>query len=132
MSVIARIFASIFGRAAVEGESRPSNRDLELAALHNLDLPFSSAYFPKSDAELDRTQEWINSKRAWLLTIEDRRVRKAYAGWVDYAQTRLNENREENKTHKERRAYEARHKSSNEEWSRGRAVAKIIPKPSRD
>lgn len=107
----------------------PSDRDLELAALSNLRLPFSSAYFPKSDEELDRTQQWIDEKRAWLLTLEDKRVRKAYAGWIDYAQTRLNENREENRTHAERNAYEARTKARNEEWARGRAAASTIPKP---
>lgn len=107
----------------------PTDRDLELAALANLDLPFSSAYFPKSDQELDQTQKWIDDKRTWLLTIEDWRVRKAYTHWIDYAQTRLNENRQENKTHTEQKAYEARQKARDEEWERGRAVGASIPKP---
>lgn len=122
-------FAQLSNADQSPNSELPSDRDLELAALHNIDLPFSSAYFPKPDAELDRTQQWINEKRTWLLTIEDKRVRKAYAHWIDYAQTRLNENREENQTHVEQLAYETRTKARDNEWARGRATANTIPKP---
>lgn len=108
----------------------PSDRDLHLAALHNLDLPFFSEFFPKSDAELDAGQRWVNAKREWLKTIEDRRVRKAYAGWIEYVQTRLNDNRTENRTGAERKAYEKRRAETESEWARGRDLASILPKPS--
>lgn len=124
-------FHNPFRKRATADTSEASDRDLELAALHNLDLPFSSASFPKSDAECDRTQNWIDAKREWLATLDDLRVRKAYSGWIDYAQTRLDENREENRTHAEQRAYERRQRASDNEWAKGTTVAQLIPRPPR-
>lgn len=115
---------------SIPTESVPSDRDLELAAMHNLgNIPFSSEFFPVSEEQLDRNQAWVDQKRTWAESLPDRRSRKAYLGWIDYVQTRINDNRSENQTHKERKAFERRSERYKREWDRGLAARDKIPKP---
>ena len=110
--------------------ARVSNRDLELAALENLTpLPFASEYIPQLDADLDQIQVWIDAKRKWMENVADRRVRRAYRGWIDFLQTEVNANRKENRTHGEQKAFEKRWRKYVDEYDRGRQVAKVISRP---
>lgn len=85
--------------------------DLSRLALRNLNgTPNFSSLYPVSDQALDEGQKWIDGHRAWAEKLTDRRLRNAYTDWMDYFQGRLDENREENRTHarqKERERYGA-------------------------
>lgn len=129
---MAGFLALLFGCSDAAPQDGPSNDDLQKAALHNLwPIPRASKWYPKSDAELDQQQRWVDEKRAWVATIEDRRIRDAYAGWVDYVEKNIAENREENRTQaaaNERAASRARYDA---ERRRGYDLAPTLPKPPR-
>lgn len=110
--------------------NEPDDEDLSLAALYNLwPLPTPSAIFPKTDGQLDRVQQWVDTKRKWAQTLEDGRVQKAYEHWLVYVERGIRENREENVTHKHRNELEEWSRKNDEKRDRANAVAGKIAKP---
>lgn len=109
-----------------------SDDELSSAALKNLwPLPAASTIFPLSDAQLDKADEWVDTKRQWTQTVEDRRVREAYELWLRHVEREIRENREENATHKHRDEMEHFSRELKEKQSRAAIVADTIPKPPR-
>lgn len=108
-----------------------SDADLLNAALKLLwPLPDASALFPKSDAQLDQIDQWVATKQEWVDTIADKRTRRAFQRWIDHVTRGLQENREENRTHRRQKEHEAWLKRSNEESSRAHEAAKHLPRPN--
>ncbi len=127
---MAGIRAMLFGCA--EATDDPPKDDLNRAAMHNLwPLPSASKYYPQSEESLDSAQRWVNEKRAWANTLPDRKTRNAYIGWIDYVQGRINENREENRTHAAAKESAARSAKYDAEYRRGVDLAPSLPKPPR-
>lgn len=106
------------------------SRHLRLAALHNLwPLPLCSRHWPESERRLDDIQKWVNEKRQWIGTFTDVRIRRAYIEWVNYVQMKLNESREENRTHATRLAFNKRWLKKQEDDRKIKELANRLPKP---
>lgn len=128
--IMAGIIAAMLGGIGMA--QTPSSDDLRRAALDNLwPLPSPSALFPESEAALDSYQRWVDEKRSWTTTIEDRRVRAAYDGWLDHVERCIMENREENRTHARAKQSEVFWEKHQAESRRASALATTLPKPPR-
>ncbi len=117
----------------VEGDvisTEPTEDELRIAALRGLGNPdYGSSLYPRSEAFLNNQQQWIDRTRQWVSTLTDKRVASAYIGWLDFYQNKLNENREENRTHVRQKEEEARRIQRKKECARVRDIE--IPTPPR-
>lgn len=122
------LHVSTSGAPAQMEWERLSSDDLDTLTLRNLQgYPSFNNLFPSSDADLDRGQKWIDRHRAWAETLTDKRLRRAYVSWMDYFQHGLDENREENQTHAQKKSYDESMESARKERDRLQGIK--IPRP---
>ncbi len=76
-----------------------------------------------------RQQRRIDRFRRWLADVEDPVLRDAYAVWVDHAERRCDEAREELQTGQRRREFKERVRTSEGQTTRNVRLSRRLPQP---